>query len=43
VLFVTVHPLPQAVVPDGSVTGWIWLMVVLALIVAGGLVLTSRR
>jgi hypothetical protein len=30
-------------VPDGSVTGWIWLMVVLALIVAGGLVLTSRR
>jgi hypothetical protein len=43
VLFVTVHPLPQAAVPDGSVTGWIWLMVVLALIVAGGLVLTSRR
>jgi len=43
VLFLTVHPLPEAVVPDGSVTGWIWLMIVLALIVAAGLVLSSRR
>jgi hypothetical protein len=43
VLLANVHPLPQAAVPNGSVTGWIWLLVVLALVVAGGVVLTSRR
>jgi hypothetical protein len=43
VLAAIVHPLPQAAVPDGSVGGWIWLMVALALVVAGGLVLMSRR
>ena len=42
-LFLTVHPLPEAVVPDGSVTGWIWLMIVLALIVAAGQWYQSRK
>jgi hypothetical protein len=42
-LFATLHPLPQAPPPTGSITGWLWLMVVLAVIVAGGLVLSSRR
>jgi hypothetical protein len=39
----TLRPLPQAATPDGSITGWIWLTVVLAVIVAGGMILTSRR
>jgi hypothetical protein len=38
-----VYPLPSAAVPSGSIAGWIWLTVVLALIVACGVVLTSRR
>ena len=42
-LLATLHPLPKAATPSGSVTGWIWVMVVLALIVAGGVVLSSRR
>ena len=42
-LTATVYPVPQAAVPTGSLTGWIWLLVVLALVVAGGVVLTSRR
>jgi len=37
------RPVPQAPVPSGSIAGWIWLTIVLALIVAGGVVLTSRR
>jgi hypothetical protein len=39
----TLRPLPQAPVPSGSISGWIWLTIVLALVVAGGFVLTSRR
>jgi hypothetical protein len=42
-LLATLHPVPPAPVPDGSITGWIWLTIVLALVVAGGVVLTSRR
>ena len=38
-----IHPVPQAASPDGSITGWIWLTIVLALVVAAGLVITSRR
>jgi hypothetical protein len=37
------YPLPPAPTPAGSVTGWIWLTIVLAVIVAGGVVLSSRR
>jgi hypothetical protein len=29
--------------PDGSITGWIWLTVILTVIVAGGVFFTSRR
>ncbi|HEX4527592.1 MAG TPA: hypothetical protein VH108_12725 [Gaiellaceae bacterium] len=42
-LLANLRPLPQAPVPSGSVAGWIWLSILLALIVAGGVVLTSRR
>ena len=42
-LLANVYPLPSAPAPDGSITGWIWLTVVLALVVACGVVLTSRR
>lgn len=38
-----VHPAPPAPIQSGSLDGWVWLMVVLALVVAGGVVLTSRR
>jgi len=38
-----VHPVPPATPPGGSLSGWIWLLVLLAVVVAGGVVLTSRR
>ena len=41
--FAEIHPVPPAVTPDGSLAGWILLAVLLALVVAGGLVLASRR
>ena len=42
-LLAHIYPVPQAPMPDGSIAGWIWLTVVLAVIVACGVVLTSRR
>ena len=42
-LLANVYPLPSAPTPSGSIAGWIWLTVVLALVVACGVVLTSRR
>ncbi len=38
-----VHPATQAATPDGSLEGWVWLAIVLALVVLSGLVLASRR
>ena len=38
-----IHPVAPAPVPDGSLSGWIWLGIVLALVLAGGMVLSSRR
>ncbi len=38
-----IHAGPPAPVPDGSLVGWVWLILVLALLVACGLVLASRR
>jgi len=37
------HPAPPAPMPGSSLMGWIWLMLILAVIVTGGLVLASRR
>ena len=42
-LLANVYPLPSAPTPSGSIAGWIWLTVVLALVVACGVVLTSCR
>ena len=42
-LAAVVHPLPPARLPADSFTGWILLTVVLALIVAAGVVVSSRR
>ena len=39
-----IHPVPPAHVPDGSVLGWLLLLAfVLAVVVAAGVFLTSRR
>jgi hypothetical protein len=43
VLLDNLHPATPATPPDGSVTGWVLLAIVLAVVVAGGLVLASRR
>jgi hypothetical protein len=43
VLLANVHASPPAAVPDGSIEGWLWLAVILAIVVASGLVLASRR
>jgi hypothetical protein len=37
------HPVAPAPVPHGSMSGWVVLAIVLAVIVASGVVLTSRR
>ena len=37
------RPVPPAPQPDGSLTGWIWLSVVLAVLLAGGMIVASRR
>jgi hypothetical protein len=37
------HAAPPAPLPGNSLMAWIWLTVILAVIVAGGLVLASRR
>jgi hypothetical protein len=38
-----IHPVPPANVPDGSFLGWLLLALVLAVVVAAGVFLTSRR
>ena len=42
-LFDSVYPVAPATPPHGSITGWVLLAIVLAVVVAGGVVLTSRR
>jgi hypothetical protein len=39
----SVHPAPPAQFPDGSLAFWIWLVVIVAVAVVGGIVLTLRR
>ncbi|HEU5363694.1 MAG TPA: hypothetical protein VFU56_10155 [Gaiellaceae bacterium] len=38
-----IHPVPPAEVPSGSYLGWLLLALVLAVVVAAGVFLTSRR
>ena len=38
-----VHPVPPAAQPDGSLSGWLWLAVALALVLASGMIVASRR
>ena len=42
-LFDSLHPVAPASPPHGSITGWVLVAIVLAVIVAGGVVLASRR
>jgi hypothetical protein len=42
-LLADLHPAPPAPLPDGSLVGWVWLMIVVAVLVAGAVVLGSRR
>jgi hypothetical protein len=43
VLFDSLHPVAPATPPHASMTGWILVAVILAVIVAGGVLLSSRR
>ncbi len=42
-LIADVRPAAPAIVDHGSIAGWVVLAVVLAIVLAGGLFLTSRR
>jgi hypothetical protein len=37
------RPAPPAPPPAGSLASWVWLGIALAVVVAGGVVLASRR
>jgi hypothetical protein len=41
--FADIHPVPPADIPDASMLGWLLLALVLAVVVAAGVFLTSRR
>jgi hypothetical protein len=43
VLLADLHAVAPAPVPHGSVTGWLAVAVLLAAVVAAGVVLTARR
>jgi len=43
VVIADIYPVPPAPTPGGSITGWIVLAVVLAVVVASGVMLASRR
>jgi hypothetical protein len=43
VLLLDLHPMPPAATPGSSLEAWVWIAVILAVIVASGLVLASRR
>lgn len=42
-LLADLHPAAPAIAPGGSLTGWIWFGVAVAILVAGGLLVASRR
>jgi hypothetical protein len=42
-LLLDLHPAAPAPTPGGSLSGWVWLGVAVAIVVAGGLLIASRR
>jgi hypothetical protein len=42
-LLADIHPAAPAAAPGGSLAGWLWLGIVVAIVVAGGLLIASRR
>jgi hypothetical protein len=42
-LLLALRPAAPAETPNGSIVGWVLLAIVLAIIVASGVLLTSRR
>jgi hypothetical protein len=42
-LLATLRPAPAAPATGGSIAGWIWLGIALAVIVIGGYILSLRR
>jgi len=42
-LLADIHPAAPATPPGGSLAGWLWLGIVVAIVVAGGLLIASRR
>jgi hypothetical protein len=42
-LLLDLHPMPPAATQGSSLEGWVWIAVILAVVVASGLVLASRR
>ena len=42
-LLADLHPAAPATAPGGSLAGWLWLGIVVAIVVAGGLLIASRR
>jgi hypothetical protein len=42
-LLADLHPVAPAHAPGGSLMGWVWLGIVAGIVVAGGLLIASRR
>jgi hypothetical protein len=42
-LLARLHPAPPAQLADGSLLFWVWLVVVVAIAVSGGILLSLRR
>ena len=42
-ILAALHPAPIAPASDGSLAGWLWLLLALAIVVVSGIYLTSRR
>jgi hypothetical protein len=42
-LLADLHPAAPAPAPGGSLMGWLWLGIVVGIVVAGGLLIASRR
>ena len=42
-LLADLHPAAPATAPGGSLAGWVWFGIAVAIVVAGGLLIASRR